>query len=174
MNPVRFVTLAHKIMSEHLKKGDFVIDATVGNGKDTLFLAKTVGPSGKVFGFDVQEQAINNTKKLIGNYNNVHLIQDCHSNIKKHVNELVAGVMFNLGFLPGSDKKTITKKETTIQALNSALELLKPEGLITVVLYPHDEGKKEARAIMEWAKKHKTKHFAGSNDKSPSLLVIHK
>ena len=95
--------MVHEILKTKIKEGDIVVDATVGNGYDTVFLAKVVGKTGRVIGFDIQEKALNNTKDKLIRENlegRVILIHDSHSNIDKYIKEPINGAMFNLGYLP--------------------------------------------------------------------------
>lgn len=147
---------SHKLIKGVVKKGDRVIDATAGNGHDTLFLAKRVGPEGRVYSFDVQKKALENTRKRLsaeGCLDRVHLILDGHENINLHVGEEVRGVMFNLGYLPGSDHLIITRPESTLMALKSSLEILVPGGIITIVVYTgHPGGKEEGKELEKYLK----------------------
>ena len=115
----------------------------MGNGYDTLYLAKLVGNAGKVYAFDVQEEALKSTKKKVERDNlqgYVELILDGHENIDKYVKEEVSCVLFNLGYLPRAKHNIITKPETTLQALEKSLNLLKPNGVISVAIYTGHEG----------------------------------
>ena len=101
----------------HLREGDIAVDFTMGNGHDTEFLSKTVGESGHVFAFDVQEQALASTSehlKAVGCPDNYTLILDSHHNVKKYVDVPIKAGMFNLGYLPGGDKRITTMRETTL------------------------------------------------------------
>lgn len=144
MTLLNAISYAQQLLKDHIKKGDTVVDATCGNGNDTVFLANLVGSEGRVYGFDVQSRAIEHTeKKLQANHLFYHVkcIQDGHENLEKWVKEPVKGAMFNLGYLPGSRKEMTTKPETTIKAIQSLLSLLTLDGLITVVVYSgHDQG----------------------------------
>lgn len=138
------ISYAQQLLKDHITKGDTVVDATCGNGNDTLFLADLVGTEGKVYGFDIQKQAVEQTRKKLMQSNlfiQAECIQDGHENIAQWVKEPVNAAMFNLGYLPGSDKGMTTKPETTIKAIQSLLSLLTLNGLITVVVYTgHDQG----------------------------------
>ena len=104
------VLMARKYISSCVSDGDRVIDATCGNGHDTLFLAKIVGEKGKVFSFDIQPEALVNTRRLLEANNladRVHLIQSGHERMDSHVHEKVAAVMFNLDYLPGGNHKLL-------------------------------------------------------------------
>ena len=96
----------------------------MGKGKDTLYLSSIAN---KVYSFDIQDEAINQTKKLLekNNVTNVTLIKDSHENIKEYVKEYVTGVIFNLGYLPDGDKTVTTKTETSLKAINESLTILK-------------------------------------------------
>lgn len=152
---MRATELAHLLMHQSLSSGDWALDATVGNGHDTLFLAKSVGPSGRVFGFDVQAAAIAETAVRVEDHSQVTLFQAGHETLAaclpKHGQ--LAGAMFNLGYLPGGPREIITSVDTTLAALGQALARLKIGGLLTLVLYPgHCGGDVEAAAVRAYAK----------------------
>lgn len=143
--------LAKKIALLKLKKGDIAVDATMGNGNDTVFLANIVGDTGKVYAFDIQKEAIENTKKrLIDNKDSdkIILIHDGHENMDKYVKDKVKLVMFNLGYLPKSSHKITTKAETTLIAVEKSLKLLDENGVVLIVIYyGHENGKIEREAL---------------------------
>ncbi len=144
--------IAKYIIRESVKDGDIVIDATAGNGNDTAFLADQVGVNGKVFAFDIQDMAIQNTRKKLQELNlinRVTLIEDGHENIDFYVKNEVNLIIFNLGYLPKGDHKIITKSETTIIALKKGLELLSKNGILLVVIYSGHEGGKEESIEVE-------------------------
>jgi len=150
---------AKRLSTQALDEGAVAIDATVGNGHDTLFLAQAVGPAGRVYGFDVQAPAIERTRQRLVEASvaaRVTLIHDGHETMNQHVpaevQGRVAAVMFNLGYLPGGDKTRITTPDTTIGALDRACQYLTSDGVITVVQYVgHEGGAAEARAVNDWA-----------------------
>lgn len=140
------------LLSPHIKEGSVCVDFTMGNGYDTLYLAKSVGETGFVYAFDIQMQALDNTEKLLleKNIKNVKLIHDSHSNLKKYVKEKFDAGMFNLGFLPGGNKSITTLHETTMEAILSGIEMLNPGGAILIAVYPgHEEGTIEGNLIRE-------------------------
>lgn len=148
---------AHVFLEQYIQSGDVAIDATAGNGFDTLFLAQSVGDNGKVYAFDIQEEALINTNRLLSEYNqdNVELILQSHALMKVHVpthrHKKIKAVMFNLGYLPKGDKTVITVADSTQQALNQAIELLADNTAITIIAYPgHAGGKQELDMIIEW------------------------
>lgn len=138
----------------HLKEGDIAADFTMGNGHDTLFLSKTVGESGFVYAFDIQPDALISTEKRLIENNapkNYKLICDSHHNLKNYIDKPIKAGMFNLGYLPGSADKTVTtKRETTLSAIKSAVEILAPDGILLIAVYPgHEEGEIEGELIHE-------------------------
>jgi len=147
---------SHEFIEKAVKPGDTVVDATAGNGNDTVFLAKLVGDAGKVYSFDIQEQAIQNTGKKLrdaGLTERVVLIKDGHENMDLYVKEKVKAVMFNLGYLPGGDHSIGTVADTTITAIKKAMELIQVNGIVTVVVYyGGDSGFDEKEAVMEFIK----------------------
>lgn len=148
------INYSHHLLQKALQKGDTVIDATCGNGHDTLFLSQTVGEEGHVFAFDIQKQAIENSQLLIENngYDNVTFIHDSHAHIEQYMFEnlkgQIGGAIFNLGYLPKGDKSIITKGESTIQALDTILTYLKKEGIVVLVVYPGHEGGEDERDMV--------------------------
>ncbi len=125
------LSFAKCILCEVLESGSIAVDATVGNGYDTVFLSRQVGVDGRVFGFDIQEEAVKQTEQRLNEEcmpENWTLFHDGHENMLKCIPEefyaRVNVVMFNLGFLPGSDKTIITETATTLKAIQSSLELL--------------------------------------------------
>ncbi len=147
----RVTELAHLLVKRFVSEGDVVVDATVGNGHDTLFLSDLVGPEGTVYGFDIQQSAIDSAESWLGDRKNVKLIHAGHEKFSTFVVEEVRAVMFNLGYLPGGDKAIKTLPQTTLEALGLAFEQLSDHGLITVVVYPgHDGGQEESETINQW------------------------
>ena len=144
----RVLQYAQTLLKSAVDEGDIAVDATAGNGHDTLFLAQLVGDDGFVYAFDVQKQAVDATlHRLLDNAleHRALVLKDGHENVAKYVNKPVAGAIFNLGYLPGSDHEVITRPNTTIQALESLLKLLKIGGIIVLAIYHGHEGGKEER-----------------------------
>ncbi|MBR3993950.1 MAG: class I SAM-dependent methyltransferase [Clostridia bacterium] len=138
-------------IQEHITENSVVADFTMGNGHDTQWLC-SLAKNGYVYAFDVQEQAVNNTRErlLECGYNNFELILDSHANCEKYIKGEIDAGMFNLGWLPGGDKSIHTLRESTIPAVFSAIKLLRKGGLITINVYPgHAEGKCEGELLMQ-------------------------
>jgi glycine oxidase len=145
--------LAQDRIAESISPGDIVIDATVGNGFDTSFLAEQVGTTGQVYGFDLQEQAIQSTHNRLDEAGlaNVSLIQKSHVEIHTHVTQPVTAAMFNLGYLPRSDHSIVTNADSTIAALEQVIDRLVAGGMITILAYRgHEGGPEEAEAVESW------------------------
>ena len=151
---------AHSLVGQAIRSGDLAIDATIGNGYDTLFLLREVGAEGQVVGFDVQMDALDATRHRVQRQasetaDRLRLVHDGHEAMTAHLDDEAVGavgaVMFNLGYLPGGDHSIITEPETTCAALNTSAELLRPGGVITIVAYSgHAGGKDEVRAVESW------------------------
>lgn len=154
----RILPFAKILLEKAVRTGDTVVDATLGNGHDTLFLANLVGENGMVFGFDVQEEAILSSKTRIeqqGLQDRVTIFHKGHEQLLEMIpsehHGKITGAIFNLGYLPGSDKTIVTKPETTISAIEQLLKILAPEGIIILVIYHgHEEGATERDALMEY------------------------
>ncbi|MCW1886216.1 class I SAM-dependent methyltransferase [Luteolibacter flavescens] len=168
---------AHREIAAVLREGDAAVDATAGNGHDTVFLAKLVGAAGKVIAFDVQEQAIASTRERLAAeelLDRVELVHGSHGRIADHAAAgSVGAVMFNLGYLPGADHAVITRTDETLQALEGALGLLRPGGILTVVCYPgHAGGDEESAAVVAWAEKRSAEIFRRLDTLKPAPFLV--
>jgi len=148
---------AAELIEGALREGGCAVDATLGNGHDALWLCSLVGEQGRVYGFDVQAEAVERSRARLakaGVENRASLILDGHQNMRNYVDaESADVVMFNLGWLPGAAHGVTTRTETTLQAVNAALEVLKEDGLLTICVYPgHEEGAREREALLAWAR----------------------
>jgi tRNA G37 N-methylase Trm5 len=150
------LTDLHKhFILEHLGKGEVAVDFTMGNGNDTLFLSKTVGESGRVYAFDIQPEALKSTEARLkenGVPENYTLICASHHRVKECVKEPIKAGMFNLGYLPRSGRKMVTTmRETTMPAVEAALDLLADDGILLVAVYTgHEEGNLEGQMLAEY------------------------
>lgn len=157
MGMVDLTGLHKHFVLEHVGKGDTVVDFTMGNGNDTLFLSQTVGEGGKVYAFDIQEDALVSTRRHLEENSapeNYTLICASHHRVKEFVSESIKGGMFNLGYLPRSGRKSVTTmRETTMPAVEAAIELLAPDGVLIIAIYPgHEEGALEGDMLREYFK----------------------
>ena len=146
--------LAAECMEKVIRQGDIVVDATMGNGHDTERLAELVGESGHVYAFDVQEQAVQNTRERLekaGLLSRTTLFLESHEHLAERVPTLVRAVMFNLGWLPGGDKHITTHLDSTRKAVEGALSVLAPMGVLCMCVYPgHDEGMRELEHLTQY------------------------
>ena len=147
---------AEELIRQAVEPGARVIDATMGNGYDTQWLAELVGESGHVYGFDIQLESVNRTRDRLaaaGLENRATLFHAGHEHIAELVGEPVDAAVFNLGWLPGTDKALRTRAETTLTAVNAALDRLKEGALMTICVYPgHPEGRDELDRLIAWGR----------------------
>ncbi|WHX99674.1 class I SAM-dependent methyltransferase [Neobacillus sp. DY30] len=185
----RILPYAKKLLEKNVTNGDVVVDATLGNGHDTLFLAQLVGENGTVYGFDVQEDAIRTSTEKLNQHNladRVTVFHKGHEQLSKLIpaehHGKVKAAIFNLGYLPGSDKSVVTKPETTISAIEQLLEIMLPEGLIILVIYHgHAEGAVERDALLTYCqdidqkKAHVLQYrFINQQNNPPFVVAIEK
>jgi len=168
--------LAHNIIKLHYNSCNIAVDATLGNGYDTDFLASFFN---KVFSFDIQKSSTDNY--LSKSRDNVVVINDSHVNLELYIKEKIDVIVYNLGYLPGSSKEVTTKCNSTLTSIKIALKLLVPGGMLLAVMYPgHREGKKESEAILEFAGNLSKKEFGVmlhtfiNREKAPQLVIIEK
>ncbi|CAM4458490.1 class I SAM-dependent methyltransferase [Paenibacillus tarimensis] len=165
MGFVSVLAMAHKLVQDRVQPGDCAVDATVGNGIDTSVLCNLTGPKGAVFGFDVQETALQTAEQRVRREcgsaaQSLKLILASHEHMLQHLPAVyhgqAAAVMFNLGYLPNADseetQRIITEPQSTLTALQASLTVLRPRGVLTIVVYPgHAGGAEEAEAVLAWA-----------------------
>lgn len=149
--------VSQRFIKRHLPEGGFAIDATAGNGGDTLLLCETLGPKGRVLAMDVQAQAVNNTRKLLeekGYAHMVQVVQDSHANLEQYAApESADCVVFNFGWLPGGDHNVFTQKESSLTAIEKGLTCLKPGGIMSLcVYYGRNNGYEERDAILNYVR----------------------
>lgn len=150
--------LAHEAVAAVVAPGDQVLDATAGNGWDSLCLARLVGPQGHVHAFDIQPAAIAATRRRLadaGVLDRVSLYLQDHARLDaclpSALRRRLAAAMFNLGYLPGGDKMRITQTATTLAALEQAAAWLRPGGMLSIIAYPgHAGGREEFNAVRSW------------------------
>lgn len=177
--------LAREVILRAVEPGDTVVDATMGNGHDTQMLCETVGPEGRVYAFDVQAQAVEETRKRLreqGLDGRAELILAGHEHMAEYVQGSVKAVMFNLGWLPGGDHEVTTRWETTRTAVESALNLLSPLGVLVICAYPgHAEGEREKQELTAFLgaldnRRYNVLHqrFLNAGPGAPECFVIQK
>ena len=182
---MRLTEQAHRELDKIIHAGDFVIDATLGNGYDTQFLAQKVGNDGGVYAFDIQKESIEQSIRLVEKQqllSRVIFTQSCHSKMLEHVPVTKLGkikaVIFNLGYLPGGDKKIITQPDSTLTALKQAHLCLSDDGIISLIAYRgHDGGQREFEEIEKLTEKENwsvQKKPSSQAPDSPVLFLIGK
>ena len=177
----RTASLAMEITRTYLQEGDTAVDATCGNGHDTLALAETVGKGGRILAVDLQESAIHASRQLLmthgidntafvcGSF--VHLSDYWHTFSETILAETEAApkvIVFNLGYLPGGDKQVTTRTQDTLLAVEQALSIVARGGIVTLVLYPgHEEGAREKAALLQFAEQLPASRFHTAHVGSP-------
>jgi len=161
----RVLDYSHELLERSVLPGETVVDGTAGNGHDTFFLSKLVGQNGRVLSFDIQEQAIENTNDLLvqNHVENVTLIQDSHAELPWYMPEGVeeiGGAIFNLGYLPGSDKSIVTESQSTVEAVKHLMTRMKKNGLIVLVVYHgHEGGEQERDEVLKYVSRLDQKQY---------------
>ncbi len=157
--------MAHWMLKDIIKTNDVVVDATMGNGYDTQFLAEL---GANVYAFDVQEEALNATEKRLDDAGiknqifeknlsklltepSVNLVLSGHEKLSEYVKEPIKAAIFNLGYLPKTDKSVVTKADTTLTALDDLTNQLVVGGRIAIMIYyGHEGGMEEKNAVIKW------------------------
>jgi len=179
------VPLSHFLLRERVAPGDRVIDATCGNGQDTLLLAELVGIEGKVWAFDIQEEALSATKDRLEAADlagRVSLVHAGHERMAEFVAEPVKAILFNLGYLPTGEREVKTSAATTVAALEQGKMLLFPAGIILIAVYTgHGGGAEEWAAVTAWAEGLDPHEFnvwlsrqMNRSEKAPFLVLVEK
>ncbi|MGZ5043911.1 MAG: class I SAM-dependent methyltransferase [Methylobacter sp.] len=189
MKRISLVNAAHDLIRDILRPGNIAIDATVGNGHDTAFLAEQVGASGRVYGFDIQQAAIDSTLEKFRQTelsDCVELLLASHANMDEKIpadlHGKIQAIMFNLGYLPGGDKSVITLTDSTLAALTAASRILAVSGIITLLAYPgHQGGDQETDQVKIWCERLNPAQFkvgtiysTAHKESAPRLFVISK
>lgn len=185
MNLDRILPYARTLLERAVSKGDVVIDATVGNGHDTLYLAQLVGENGRVYGFDIQKEAIDETASKLEEHelrNRVLLFQHGHEMVDQAIPPVhygaIAAAVFNLGYLPGGDESIITRPRTTIAAVEKLMDMVKPGGIIVLVIYHgHPEGAVERDYLLRFVQTIDSEQahvlrYQFMNTQTPSPFVV--
>ncbi len=177
--------LARDVLRQALPAGGIAVDATMGNGHDTLFLAEQVGETGHVYAFDIQADALVSTRALLeanGVTDRVTLLHRSHADLAEAVPQKADAVVFNLGWLPGGDHRITTLCGSTEKAVLSALEFLRPGGVVTICAYPgHEEGTRELDMLVRLVSSLSNRQynalrqsFLNAGEGAPECFVIQK
>jgi len=167
LNAMQLTQIAHEYLEKRLIKGAIAVDATAGNGYDTLKMAELVGSDGRVIAVDIQAAAIRATEERLNaeGFTNYQLYEADHATLFQELHDQyqqsVSAVTFNLGYLPGGDKSVRTHPESTLEALDIAVSWLNPQGILLVTAYRgHPGGKDEADLIANWMHQKRAARFS--------------
>lgn len=151
------------LIKSYVKENHICLDGTVGNGNDTIKILNTLNGTGKIYGFDIQEDAINHTESLIFSRNyktEVLLIKDSHEYVDRYIKERINFAIYNLGYLPGGDKNIKTDHTSTIISIKKVLDLLAPNGILLITVYlGHPGGMDEYTAIKNYLETLEQKNY---------------
>lgn len=181
------LTFSHQLLEQHIKPDDIVIDATCGNGHDSLFLAQLLRKEGKLYAIDIQEQAIQTTHQRLKGHRleaEFELLHMGHEEIDAYFPKdlQIGGAIFNLGYLPQSDKSIITQPQTTLAAFDGILKRLRKGGIMVVVIYHgHPGGQEEKEAVVDYLSQLDQQdfqvlryEFINQKNKPPFILAVEK
>ena len=178
----KVLAFSKKLLKEVIDKNSIVVDATAGNGNDTLFLAKTSAK--KVYAFDIQQLAIENTTNLIKEADlsdKCEIILDSHFKFDKYIDEKIRAVVFNLGYLPNADHEITTMAETTLATIKKFLHLEVGGRIVIVVYWGHKNGKLEKEALLNELQNLDQKEaevliyqFINQKNNAPFIIAIEK
>ena len=160
------LSMVHEFLKQHVRPGAVCIDATAGKGRDTALLCRLAGENGRVLAFDIQQEAVDQTRALLEQEGlTAEIYLDSHANMEQYAGvERVDCVVFNFGRLPGGDPHIVTKADSSLQAINAGLRLLKVGGVMAIALYYGKEnGYEERDAILS--------HLETLDDRKFSVLA---
>lgn len=164
MNQSQITYWCHEVIRSQSRQGGYYIDATMGNGNDTLFLCELAGDDGHVLAFDIQEEALCTTRELLqshGYEKRATLVKDGHEHMDRYAEKELADVIcFNFGYLPGGDHEIATKLQTSIVAIEKGLQILKSSGMMSLCIYSGgDTGFEEKEGILTYLKELPAKKY---------------
>jgi SAM-dependent methyltransferase len=180
----RINSFLHSMLALFIRPGDVVVDCTLGNGHDALFLAERAGTGGHLFGFDVQAAALSASRRMLLDAgvgeDRFTLVRGSHEMIGEIVPEGIGAAVYNLGYLPGGDRAVTTTAGQTVPSILDALGLLRPEGIVAVTLYfNHEVGGAESVSVLRCAEgldhgRFHVLHLRYTNlpKNPPSILII--
>lgn len=174
------IKVAQRLLAVPLQKARCIIDATAGNGNDTLYLANASSDEARVYAFDIQREALEATRKKTASFvHKIRYVLDSHVHFEKHVEGAIDVAMFNLGYLPGGSHAVTTQAETTLVAVEKMTARLVVNGLLVVAAYPgHAAGEKECHILNAWLAALPSHRFTAScyamlnHEKKPPILYI--
>lgn len=176
------IQINHCLLKQAVKKGKFFVDATCGNGFDTLFLAENTNDNAHIYAFDIQKEALENTRRKTAQYQDkISYICDSHLKIREYVKEKIDAAVFNLGYLPQGTHSITTCAPVVLQTLDELKNLLKRNGIISILAYPgHAEGRREYQQLLKYTRRMDKHVFTAcwyrlhNHDNAPALCWIEK
>lgn len=180
------LSFCHQLLAAKVKAGDFIVDATAGLGRDTLYLCQLVGKQGKVLALDIQPQAVQATNLALQQYQLDSIgkaIIANHADLLDYVApKSIDGIVFNFGWLPSGDHTIFTTPKTSIPALEAGLTALKTGGFLIASIYHGGiNGTEEKDCLVPWfASLPSTQYsvmqcnFANRQGKDPLVFFIQK
>lgn len=159
------LSMVHEFLQRTVRPGALCIDATAGKGRDTALLCRLAGQTGRVLAFDIQEDAVRQTRNLLAQEGlQAEVFLDSHSNMEHYAAPgTVDCIVFNFGRLPGGNPQIFTQADSSVQAIDAGLRLLRPGGVMAIALYYGKEnGYEEKEAVL--------KHLETIDDRMFSVL----
>ena len=174
-------TLIEFFMKNYISEIKVAVDMTVGNGFDSKNILEILQPE-KLYCFDIQKEALENSRTLLEKYSNCELILENHKNFYKYVKENIDFAIYNLGYLPKGDKYITTNAEDVEESLKKLLEKLNSKGVIFITFYiGHSAGQIESLEISKFLqnlnqKEYTILKFTFENQKNnpPYVVMIQK
>lgn len=174
-------TLIEFFMKNYIDKIKVAVDMTVGNGFDSKNILEILQPE-KLYCFDIQQEALDNSKILLEKYSNYELILENHKNFDKYVKENIDFAIYNLGYLPKGDKYITTNAEDVEESLKKLLDKLNSKGIIFITFYiGHSAGQIESLEISKFIQKLNQKEytilkftFENQKNNPPYVVMIQK
>lgn len=149
------LAMVHTFLKEQVRPGALCIDATAGKGRDTALLCRLAGAEGRVLAFDIQPEAVEQTKALLAaEHLTAEVYLESHARMADYAEpDSVDCIVFNFGRLPGGDPRIVTKAESSVTAIEAGLDLLKVGGIMAIALYYGGEnGYDEKAAVLDYLK----------------------
>lgn len=174
-------TLIEFFMKNYIDKIKVAVDMTVGNGFDSKNILEILQPE-KLYCFDIQQEALDNSKILLEKYLNCELILENHKNFDKFVKENIDFAIYNLGYLPKGDKNITTNAEDVEESLKKLLGKLNSKGIIFITFYiGHSAGQIESLEVSKFIQKLNQKEytilkftFENQKNNPPYVVMIQK
>ena len=185
MQMLNAVNIAHKLIHHCVIQANHLVDATAGNGNDTIYFMQNSPDTAKIYAFDVQKEALQHTDQKLQSMNKgekVKLILDSHANMDKYISDEIDAAIFNLGYLPGGNHEITTTAESTLQAVQVSIRLLRVGGVIAITAYPgHENGSREYRSLIDFLTKLPVRNYTvgcwsmmNHADTAPVVYLIEK